>query len=199
MVCSAVLALVEGDRGGGAEGLALPLVAGARSQSDLDRVAPALASGEAAEVDARGKRGDRHRALVAGDGHRELREIRRRQALRKHDVADRVAQRHVGGDAARVLDDDRLRLRLTRLQVDEVEVERPLRTDAIAQADREGRRGDVDVTGVGGREVRSRHRREQQCCGNAEGGDTGAGTDEGLLGNGLEGHGCPLSVTFVTS
>lgn len=190
-MCSAGSALVEGDRGGGADGLALPLVAGILAEGYLQGVRPRLVGAERSQGNrARCQLRCRSEGLVAR--HTDLELVGVRVADRGADPGDGVAQRHVRGDTAGVRDREVLRLRLARLQVAEVEVEAAAVLRAAAQVERQRRRRHVDTTGVAGREVRAGDRHEQEGRRDAECSDAAAGTSEVLLGDGLQGHGVPL-------
>lgn len=124
-MCCAGSALRERDRGGCADGLVLPVVVGGLVERHLEGVRPLLVGTENPEID-RSRSQLRHRGerLVTRHADLELRQLRTGQTTQRDaGGADRIAQRHVRGDAAGVLDGEGLRLRLARLQVVEVEVE----------------------------------------------------------------------------
>jgi len=187
------LALLEGDRGVRTERDVLPLVAGRRSQRDLEGEPLALASHEAAERDARRQLVDTGRLQVTRDGHRELGVVASRQLATGEGGVERVGgrERDVTSDAAGVRRVEALRQRLARLQVGEVEVEGVAAAVVVAQGEHQLGRRDVHPTVVGRGEVGTRNGLEQQSgrdAGDAEGTE---GTNT-LLSCRLEGHSVPF-------
>ncbi len=193
------LLLVEDDRDGPADGRALPLVAGALVERDVEAVGAGLAGGEGAELEGR----ERRRGVeprVAAHADLELVVVGRLEARADAvDVAGVARDLHVGRDGPGVGDVEGLVLDLARLQVGEVEVE-VLRALVVAEVDRERRGADVDTTGVGRREVRADRRGQHDP--RHHGSDSEAATEGGedvlldVLALGV--HEGPLSVADAT-